>query len=75
MSQRLLRVKVHADAREDKLVAKSADAFEVWVKAPAERGLANAAVLRLLASTLKVEAKRLWIVKGAHSPAKIVSLR
>ncbi|MFI5346461.1 MAG: DUF167 family protein [Elusimicrobiota bacterium] len=70
----LYKLKVHAGARENRLARKGADAFEVWVKAPAERGLANAAALSLLAAELGLPAKRLRVVKGAHSPAKIISV-
>lgn len=70
----LLRVKVHPGAREDRLVVKGPDAYEAWVRAEAERGQANAAVLGLLAARLGLEAKRLRIVKGATSPSKIVAV-
>lgn len=72
METRFIRVKVHAGAREDRIRAKGADAFEVWVRAPAERGRANASVLALVAGALGTEAKRLRIVKGATSPSKIL---
>lgn len=68
------KVKVHAGARENRLLEKAPDTFEAWVKAEAERGQANAAVLALLARHLGVEAKRLRIIKGATSPSKIVTL-
>ena len=72
--ERLLRVKVHPDAREDRLVEKGPAAYEAWVKAEPERGRANAAVLSLLARHLGIEAKRLRIIKGATSPSKIVTV-
>jgi len=68
----LVKLKVHADSRREKLERKGPDAFEAHVKAPAERGLANASALRLLAGALGLEAKQLRIIKGAHSPAKII---
>lgn len=68
------KLKVHAGARENRLVAKAPDAFEVWVKAPAERGQANAAVLAILAAHLGLPAARLRIIKGSTSPSKIVTL-
>lgn len=68
----LIRLKVHAGAREDRLERRAATAFEVWVRAPAERRLANAAALSLLARELGCPAKCLRLVKGATSPAKIV---
>jgi uncharacterized protein YggU (UPF0235/DUF167 family) len=69
-----VKVKVYAGARKNAAVRKSADAFDIWVKAPAERGLANKAVKDVLAGELKTEAKRLRLVKGALSPAKIFEI-
>jgi uncharacterized protein YggU (UPF0235/DUF167 family) len=66
------KLKVHPGSKQDKIVRKGPDAFEIWVKAPAERGLANASAIRLLAAGIKTEAKRILLVKGATSPAKIV---
>lgn len=68
----LIRLKVHPDSREDRLERRGPDAYELWVRAPAERGLANAACLALLARELGCPAKSLFLVKGATSPSKIV---
>ncbi len=73
--QTYLKVKVHADEKREKLLEKSADTFEIWVKAPAARGLANAAVRAVLAAHLGVAENKLSLVKGATSPAKIFLLR
>lgn len=72
--EKLLRVKVHPDSRENRIEKKGPAAYEAWVKAAAEQGKANAAVLALLADRLGVEAKRLRIIKGATSPSKIVNI-
>jgi uncharacterized protein YggU (UPF0235/DUF167 family) len=72
--EKLLRVKVHPDSRENRLQDKGPAAYEVWVKAAAERGQANASVLSLLAARLGIEAKRLRIIKGATAPSKIVAV-
>ncbi|HAM35068.1 MAG TPA: hypothetical protein DEB40_07670 [Elusimicrobia bacterium] len=72
--EKLLRVKVHPDSKDDRLEQTGPAAFVAWVRAEAERGLANAAVLGLLAQRLGVEAKRLRIVKGATAPSKIVAI-
>ncbi len=66
-----LKVKVHAGEKKNKLVEKSADSFEIWVKAPAEQGRANEAVRTLLAEHLGVAENKLSLIKGATSPAKI----
>jgi hypothetical protein len=68
------KLKVHPDSKKDRIERKRPDAFELWVKAPAERGLANAAAIRLLAAEIKTEPKKIMLVKGAHSPAKTVKV-
>ena len=73
--EKYLKVKVHAGEKKEKLLRKSADTFEIWVKAPAERGLANAAVRTALAAHLGVAENKLSLIKGATSPAKIFLLR
>lgn len=69
-----IKLKVHPGERRDRLEKKADDAYEVWTKAPPERGLANASALRLLALRLGVDAKRIMLIKGATSPAKIVKV-
>ncbi|HOX22106.1 MAG TPA: DUF167 family protein [Elusimicrobiales bacterium] len=69
-----MKLKVHAGARKELLERRAPDSFEAYVKAPAERGLANASALRLLAAALGCQPARLRIVKGAHSPAKIIQV-
>ncbi len=69
--EQYIKVKVHAGEKKNKLVEKSADSFEVWVKAPAEQGRANEAVRALLAAHLGLAENKLSLIKGATSPAKI----
>ncbi|MBQ9971866.1 MAG: DUF167 domain-containing protein [Elusimicrobiaceae bacterium] len=69
--QTYLKVKVHADEKKNKIVQKSADSFEIWVKAPAEQGRANEAVRTILAEHIGVPENKLSLIKGATSPAKI----
>jgi uncharacterized protein (TIGR00251 family) len=75
MNAKLLKVKVQAGARENSILERAGDSFLIKVKAPAEGGRANAAVLALLASHLGLPAGKLWIIKGAHSPSKIIRIR
>ena len=73
--EQYLKVKAHAGEKKEKHLQKTPDSFEIWVKAPAERGLANAAVRAALAAHLGVAENKLSLVKGATSPAKIFLLR
>ena len=69
--EQYIKVKVHAGEKHNKIVEKSADTFEIWVKAPAEQGRANEAVRTVLAEYMGVAENKLSLIKGATSPAKI----
>lgn len=69
-----IKLKVHPDSRRDKVFKKAPDAYEIWTKSPAERGLANASAIRQLSVEIGVDAKRILLIKGATSPSKIVKV-
>jgi hypothetical protein len=69
-----LRLKVTPSASRDAVVGWQEDVLRVHVRAPAQRGKANEAVLRLLAAALGVERRRLRIVRGQTSRQKVVSV-
>ena len=66
-----IKVKVHAGEKKNKILQKTLDTFEIWVKAPAQQGRANEAVRTLLAQHLGIAENKLSLIKGATSPAKI----
>jgi uncharacterized protein YggU (UPF0235/DUF167 family) len=70
-----IKLKVFPDAKINRCIKKTEDTYIVHVQEPAKQGLANAAALRMLASTMTIARGRLYIVKGAHSPNKIVGIR
>ncbi|MDQ5957047.1 MAG: uncharacterized protein QG614_18 [Patescibacteria group bacterium] len=67
-----IKVKVITDSKEEKLERLKEDAFRIWVKAPAERGLANSKVKEILSHFFKTSNIRL--ISGHTSPAKIFSV-
>jgi uncharacterized protein (TIGR00251 family) len=69
-----LRLKVTPSASRDAVVGWQGDVLRVRVRAPAQRGKANDAVLRLLATALGVGRRRLRIVRGETSRQKVVSV-
>ncbi|MFA5974763.1 MAG: DUF167 domain-containing protein [Elusimicrobiota bacterium] len=71
---RFLKIKVRAGSKRNQIQATGPDSFLIEVKAPASDGRANTAALNLLSQTLTLPTGKLWIVKGAHSPAKIVAV-
>ncbi|MFA6227094.1 MAG: DUF167 domain-containing protein [Candidatus Paceibacterota bacterium] len=69
-----IKVKAQAGAKKERFVKKSEDHFDVSVKEPAERGLANGRILELVREHFKVYNGDVRIVSGHHSPGKIISL-
>lgn len=70
----LVKLKVHPDSKHSSIIKKAEDAYEVWVTAPAERGLANKAASQPLAKALKQNPGRFHIIKGAAFQNKIVKV-
>ena len=69
-----LHLKVVPGASRDALAGAYGQRLKVRVRAPAESGRANRAVLALLADALGVRAQDLAIVRGATAPHKTVAL-
>ena len=69
-----IKVKVVVGAKREKIVKKTEDRFDISVKEPAERNLANKRILELVRDYFKVYNGEVRIVSGHHSPSKIISL-
>ena len=69
-----IKLRVHFGERRDKIMKKTVDTYEIWTKAKPERGLANASAIRQLSLELKVDARKIMLVKGAQSSSKIVKI-
>ena len=70
-----IRVRVIPDARKDEVEETGPNRYEVKVKAPAERGLANEAVLTLMARHLNLPRAHLRLISGHHERSKMISVR
>jgi len=67
-----IHVKVTAGTRKESFKKKSEDHFEISVKEKAERNMANARVLELVAEHFKVPKNKVRIVNGHMSPSKLL---
>jgi uncharacterized protein (TIGR00251 family) len=74
MSARLLKVKVSAGSRMEKVEALADGSYKVWVRQVAEKGKANTRVLELLAEHFQVAKSGVELVKGATSRDKLIRL-
>jgi len=69
-----ITLRVTPSASRDAVAGWQGDVLRLRVAAPAQRGKANEAVLRLLAAALGIERRRLRIVRGHTSRQKVVSV-
>ena len=71
-----LKIKLHPRAKRQEVVEneKEKGKYEVFVKAKAERNLANKEMLKLLAERFEVEEKKLRIISGHHRPNKTIEI-
>ena len=69
-----LRLRVSPGAKRAAVVGRHGDAWKVRVAAPAERGRANNAVIRLIADALSVPVDAVTVVSGHGARNKTVEL-
>jgi uncharacterized protein len=69
-----IHLKVVPGASRDEISGWLGDSLKVRVRAPAEGGKANAAVLKVLARGLDVPQQALEIVSGAASTRKVIEV-
>jgi uncharacterized protein YggU (UPF0235/DUF167 family) len=65
---------VHPGARLDVVRPRDDGSLDVWVRAPALDGRANAAVLRLLAFELALRPRQVRLLRGERARQKVVEL-
>lgn len=71
-----MRIDIHVKSgkNEGRVIKKGFADYEVWVKSPPLKGLANKELIITLANYFNVKPYKLRIVKGHTSPLKIVEL-
>ena len=70
----LLNVKVVPSARQEKVAGKYGSGIKVRVRAPAEDGRANKALIAILANALKIKSGSIRIARGHHQPNKVIEI-
>jgi len=68
-------VKVNVLSKEDKVIKKSEDNFEVFVKVDAQRNMANKRIIELLAEYFNLPQYRVKMIKGFKESNKIFNIR
>jgi len=70
----LIKIKVFPNSKEEEVIRKSEDSFEVKVRAEPIRGLANRAVIDALSLYFKVPVSRIRLVRGFRERNKIFEI-
>ena len=70
----LIKVKAFANSKQEKIVKKKEDSFDVFVKEKAEDGKANKRIIEVLATYFNVKSWKIRMVKGAKERSKIFSV-
>ena len=71
----LIKVKANVLSKEDKVIKKSEDNFEVFVKVDAQRNMANKRIIELLAEYFNLPQYRIKMIKGFKESNKIFNIR
>jgi uncharacterized protein YggU (UPF0235/DUF167 family) len=69
-----VRVAVYPGSKKESVTPQGEHRFEMKVKEPAERNLANVRVKELLAEVYKIEVKQVRLVSGHQNSRKIFAL-
>ncbi|MCX6789778.1 MAG: DUF167 family protein [Candidatus Gribaldobacteria bacterium] len=70
-----ISVKVKTKAKEQRIEKIEENVFAVWVKEPAQKGKANAAVIKVVAKHFKTAQSNVHLVAGLASSQKIVVIK
>jgi len=70
----LIKVKVSSGSKKEKIIKKSEDSFEVWVKEKPRNNEANKAVYKVLISYLNLSRKEVKLIKGFKQRNKIFKI-
>lgn len=69
-----IHIKVVTNARKESFVQESKDHFLASVKEKAERNVANARIVSLVAGYFDLPVGKVRIINGHHSPSKLISV-
>jgi len=71
----LIKVKAHPCSKEEKLIKKSDDSFEIFVKEKPVMGLANKAIIKALSTFFNVPEGKARLIKGFRESNKIFEIK
>ncbi|TWT62097.1 DUF167 domain-containing protein [Rubinisphaera italica] len=70
-----LHLKVVPSSSRDQIVGWLGEALKIKVKAPPEKGKANASVIELIATKLNIPRESMSLISGETSPVKVIEIQ
>lgn len=70
-----VKVKVFPSSKEEKIISKGKDEFEVYVREKPEKGMANKRVRELLGNYFHLPLSKIILRKGAQKRNKIFEIK
>ena len=70
----LIMVRVFVNAKNNNIIKKTEDSFDVFVKAKPINGMANKAVIENLSDYFEISQKKIKIVRGFKNYNKIINI-
>jgi uncharacterized protein YggU (UPF0235/DUF167 family) len=71
----LIKVRAFPQAGENRVIEKTKDSFDVFVKAKPVKGLANIAIKQVLADYFKISESKLRLVRGFKQGNKVFEIK
>lgn len=71
---RHIKVKVYPDQTKEEIVKNADDSYDLYIREPAKKGMANRRVLSILNEQITPKPKKIKIVSGHISPSKIIEV-
>lgn len=70
----IIKIRAFPDSRNEEIIKKSDDSFEVKVKEPPIQGRANRAIISALSFYFKVPESSIRIIRGFRERNKIINI-
>lgn len=71
----LIKVKAFPNSKEEKIIKKSENSFDVFIEEEAERNMANKRIIEIIAEYFKVPQHKAKMIKGFKETSKIFDIK
>jgi len=71
----LIKVKAFPLSRNDKIIKKNEDSYDIFVEAKAERNMANKRIIEILSEYFKLPQHKIKMIKGFKESNKIFDIK